>query len=568
MRLAAATDPERALAVETIGAAAEAGIVIFDTAHAYGPDDAIPGQNERLVANALRRCGADRNARVVTKGGMTRAGAQWIPDGRARTIRTDCEASLAALDGVAIDLYLVHAPDPSTPWRTTVRALAELVRDGLVHDVGVANVNRRQLEEALDVVKVAAIQVALSVLDDTAVRGGLVDLCEQRGIAVIAHSPLGGPRRASALARRQALIDVAQDRGVTPEEVALAWVLDVSPAVVAIPGARRPATARSAARAAALSLAPSDRAVLVRGFALPHQRSAAASAPDDEGEVVMVMGIPGSGKTRYAEEYTARGYLRLNRDERGGSLRDLNAALDAALASGRRRIVLDNTYLTRATRSHVLDVAARHHLGTRCVWVDTPLAEAQINLVERLLDRFGSLPDPESLRVLARSEPGILLPTNQMRAYRELEPPSEDEGFTAVEQVPFARAAPVSTGVAVTGGVFVAAGALSAPGWEGAVAGITPRMPCLLFDWEPGADVDALDADASRLSAVLHQRVSTALCPHAAGPPVCWCRPPLPGLIQSFARTHTIDVSRSTLVGAGPAHRTLAKTLGATYLSV
>jgi histidinol phosphatase-like enzyme len=93
-------------------------------------------------------------------------------------------------------------------------------------------------------------------------------------------------------------------------------------------------------------------------------------------------------------------------------------------------------------------------------------------------------------------------------------------------------------------------------------------MPCLLFDWEPGADVDALDADASRLSAVLHQRVSTALCPHAAGPPVCWCRPPLPGLIQSFARTHTIDVSRSTLVGAGPAHRTLAKTLGATYLSV
>jgi histidinol phosphatase-like enzyme len=67
---------------------------------------------------------------------------------------------------------------------------------------------------------------------------------------------------------------------------------------------------------------------------------------------------------------------------------------------------------------------------------------------------------------------------------------------------------------------------------------------------------------------MLQERVTTAVCPHAAGPPVCWCRPPLPGLIQSFARTRNIDVSRSTLVGTGPAHRTLAKTLGAAYVAV
>lgn len=228
------------LAAETIAAAAAAGMVIFDTAHAYGSDPAAPGQNEQLVATALRRCGADRSARIVTKGGMTRAGDQWIPDGRARTIRADCEASLAALDGLAIDLYLVHAPDLRSPWRTTVRALAEVQRAGLVGHVGVANVNRRQLEEALDAVEIAAIQVALSVLDDTAVRGGLVELCEQRGIALIAHAPLGGPRRASALARRETLETVARARGVTPQEVALAWVLDVSPVIIAIPGARRP----------------------------------------------------------------------------------------------------------------------------------------------------------------------------------------------------------------------------------------------------------------------------------------------------------------------------------------
>ena len=61
---------------------------------------------------------------------MTRAEPGWIPDGRAKAIRADCEASLTALDGLPIDLYLVHAPDPRRPWRTSVRALARLVDEG------------------------------------------------------------------------------------------------------------------------------------------------------------------------------------------------------------------------------------------------------------------------------------------------------------------------------------------------------------------------------------------------------------------------------------------------------
>ena len=75
---------------------------------------ASPGDNERLLAQALR----GTRARVVTKGGMTRVGPAWVPDGRASTIRQDCEASLAALDGIGIDLYLLHAPDARVPWLT------------------------------------------------------------------------------------------------------------------------------------------------------------------------------------------------------------------------------------------------------------------------------------------------------------------------------------------------------------------------------------------------------------------------------------------------------------------
>ncbi len=190
---------------------------------------------------------------------MSRPSGGWVPDGRAKTILADCEASLAELDGVEIDLLLIHAPDPRTPWRTTVRALSRLVDDGLVRRVGVCNVNRDQLDEALALAPISAVQVALSVLDDRALRGGVVERCVEAGVTVMAHSPLGGPRGARTLGRRPALADVAAARGVTPAEVALAWLLDLSPLVLAIPGARRPETARSAAAAAGLRLDDGER---------------------------------------------------------------------------------------------------------------------------------------------------------------------------------------------------------------------------------------------------------------------------------------------------------------------
>src|SRR4029077_13792278 len=102
--------------------------------------------SERVRARVL----AGWEGRIVTKGGMSRVDGAWIPDGRAKTIRADCEASLEALGGLAIDLYLIHTPDPRTAWRTSVRALARLVEEGLVRRVGVANVNRTQLDEALE----------------------------------------------------------------------------------------------------------------------------------------------------------------------------------------------------------------------------------------------------------------------------------------------------------------------------------------------------------------------------------------------------------------------------------
>jgi aryl-alcohol dehydrogenase-like predicted oxidoreductase len=557
------------LALDTIVAAAGAGITVFDTAHAYGPDGAGLGHNERLVARALRVAGRQRSARIVTKGGMTRPNGAWVPDGRAKSIAADCEASIAALDGMPIDLLLLHAPDPRTPWRTSVRALARLVEEGLVQRVGLSNVTRTQLDEALELAPIAAVQVALSPLEDRALRGGVVARCTELGLTLIAHSPLGGPRRARALDRRRELTEIAARHNVTPAEAALAWVLGVSPAVVAIPGAGRPESARSAARAAALELGSDDAATLTKSFGGARRpargpsvnASGEASAP---GEIVIVMGIPGAGKTRVAAGYFESGLVRLNRDERGGSLRALAGELDEQLAAGVRRAVLDNTYLTRAARNRVVETAERHSLPVRCVWLDTPLAQAQVNLVERLLERFGSLPTPDQIRAAARHDPWLMLPTSQMRAVRELEPPSLDEGFAALERVLFARAS-------VTGGrpgVFVGARAMTRAGVAQALADANPVAPHLLFEWTPGDDASSLRGEAARLAKAVTGTVELAVCPHPAGPPRCWCRPPLPGLPLAFARAHSIDPARSILVGCSTAHRTLATTLGARYVPV
>jgi hypothetical protein len=154
-----------------------------------------------------------------------------------------------------------------------------------------------------------------------------------------------------------------------------------------------------------------------------------------------------------------------------------------------------------------------------------------------------------------------------MRALRELEKPSADEGFAAVEVVSFERA--VRPGAA-NAGVLVAATAVGVTGWESVLADASPSSSHLVFDWRPDADEDgdelALVVDA--ISKVATGLVDAAVCPHPAGPPVCWCRPPLPGLALAFARARDVDLSRSVVVGASPAHRTLANTLGARCLTV
>src|SRR5882672_1880437 len=223
MRLSIERDRDEARAVEVLHAAFDAGVTLLDTADAYCWDEADAGHNERLIARALATWTGDRSGILVaTKGGLTRPQADWVADGRARHLVAACEASRRALGVERIDLYQLHAPDPRTPFSTSVRALAALKRDGLIEHIGLCNVNVGQIEEARRITDIAAVQVELSVWHDDNFLSGVAEYCVTNGIRLIASRPLGGTQRGRRTRADPVLANIAARHGVTPFEIALA----------------------------------------------------------------------------------------------------------------------------------------------------------------------------------------------------------------------------------------------------------------------------------------------------------------------------------------------------------
>jgi aryl-alcohol dehydrogenase-like predicted oxidoreductase len=252
---------ERGLANETIAAALDAGVNLLDTADAYALDESEFGHNERVVAAALRVYDGDGHAIVATKGGHTRHGTDWALNGRPEYLKQACERSLRALGVDVIDLSQLHRPDPDTPYAESVGALRDLRDEGKIRHVGLSNANVAQLEEAERIVPIAAIQNELSPRYTAPLHNGEVDACAERGIAFLAWSPLGGIGAAAETPGAVGAIrSIADDHGVSPQRVTLAWLLSLSDAIVPIPGASRPETIRDSVAALELELSEEERA--------------------------------------------------------------------------------------------------------------------------------------------------------------------------------------------------------------------------------------------------------------------------------------------------------------------
>ena len=251
--------PDEERSIRTIHAALDAGVGLIDTADAYARDDRDIGHGERLIAKALKGRRRD-DVIVATKGGLTRDREQrWPPDGRPEYLRAACEASLRALETDRIDLYQFHRPDPEVPYAESIGTFKELQDEGKVRWVGISNATVDQLEEALGIVDVVSVQNQLSLGYTGPIARGEVQACTERGIAFLAWSPLGGISSAAEAAEEvDPVRAAAQAHGVSPQQVALAWLLSLSPTMIPIPGSSRPETITDSLRAAELELSDAE----------------------------------------------------------------------------------------------------------------------------------------------------------------------------------------------------------------------------------------------------------------------------------------------------------------------
>lgn len=259
-----------ATGIATIHAAVDAGVTMFDTAMSYGE-----GRNEELLGRALRVHGVPRDrVQIATKFGIMRGVEGVHLDADPDRVTGWCEESLARLGSDYIDLYYLHRVDPNVPIEETVAAMADLITAGKVRHLGLSEVTVDQLTRACAVHPITAMQVEWSLMWREPERD-VIPAARGLGVGIVPYSPLGrgllggrmgetdiaassfrstdprfsGESLHANLAHVDALTRLAHEWGLTPAQVALAWLLAQGTDVIPIPGSRSPDKARENAEA-------------------------------------------------------------------------------------------------------------------------------------------------------------------------------------------------------------------------------------------------------------------------------------------------------------------------------
>jgi aryl-alcohol dehydrogenase-like predicted oxidoreductase len=264
------------LSVALLRRAVELGITFFDTADMYGA-----GHNEMLLAQVFRGPLRDRVVIATKFGNMRRIDGAFLgTNGRPEYVKSACEMSLKRLGMTHIDLYYQHRVDPEVPIEDTVGAMAELVKAGKVRFLGLSEAGAKTIRRAHAVHAITALQTEYSLWTRDA-EGEILSTCRELGIAFVAYSPLGrgfltgafkhphqfdpkdfrrsNPRmKAGVFERNRKLVekseDMAERKGCTAAQLALAWVLSRGQDVIPIPGTRQEQYLKDNIAAAGLQL--------------------------------------------------------------------------------------------------------------------------------------------------------------------------------------------------------------------------------------------------------------------------------------------------------------------------
>ena len=236
-------DPtDKPAAIRVLRRAVELGVDFIDTADSYGPHSA-----EQLIRESLHPYDG---VLVATKGGMVRTGpGEWKPLGRPEYLRQEVEMSLRRLGLDHIGLYQLHRIDPQVPAEESLAELVALQQEGKIRQIGLSQVTVAQIEQARKTATVVSVQNLYNLSSRRA--DPTLEYCQREGIAFIPWFPIGGGLLTGSTG---AVRDVADEHDATTAQVAIAWLLHRSPAMLPIPGTASVAHLEQNVTAASLRL--------------------------------------------------------------------------------------------------------------------------------------------------------------------------------------------------------------------------------------------------------------------------------------------------------------------------
>jgi histidinol-phosphate phosphatase family protein len=299
----------------------------------------------------------------------------------------------------------------------------------------------------------------------------------------------------------------------------------------------------------------------------------------------IVMGFPGSGKSRFVKKFVELGYKRLNRDEKGGSLDDLVKDLEKLYKQDNiEKFCLDNTYITKKSRATVLSWAKNNDFTVECYWLTTDVANAQYNVAKRMIASYGKLLMPEEIKLKTKEDPGVYSPAPIFRARKQLEKPTLEEGFAKIEKIPFKRELDYSI-YKNKGIILDYDGTLrktkSGEKYPKIVEDIEilPNRTETLKEYQRKGFIllgvsnqsgvakgeltlETADNFFKHTNKLLGLDIDYKFCPHGFFPQVCYCRKPIPGLGVEFIEKYKLNPAQCIMVGDRTTDKTFASRCG------
>lgn len=302
-------------------------------------------------------------------------------------------------------------------------------------------------------------------------------------------------------------------------------------------------------------------------------------------EVVLTVGFPAAGKSSHIQKLVGS-HVRLNRDECGGSLKDLEKKVASLLEKGDESVVLDNTYGTVVSRAPLIKLAKKHSAKIRCLWLKTSIEDAQFNASFRMVSKYGKVLDPSDIKEKSKKDPNCF-PVTVLFAYqKQFEEPSVAEGFDEVTQIKFKRELPADfTNKAL---ILDFDGTLrqtkSGEKFPTTIEDIEvlPGRKQVLEKYlakgyilagvsnQSGVGKGLLSAEQARqcldhTAEMLGLTIDSLFCPHNSFPIACYCRKPMPGLGVQLIHKHRLNPSQCIMVGDMTSDKTFAKRCGFQY---